>query len=146
MGARFPTRREDGSFTVAALFQINHTSQAQALAERLNRTIRDRLRDDSARLRQEFASMPRLERPGENTIAMVFEGRSDAALWKDWMVMLTREVAEAEGARFVAFEDRVSGQLHPPWPISSYDVLSRVSTASPTWLVTASSVVPTICD
>ncbi|MFN2544153.1 MAG: hypothetical protein ABR600_06225 [Actinomycetota bacterium] len=117
MGARFPTRRDDGTFTVVACFQLDKPARVRDLVERLDRFIRERGGLEAAKLLREFGSVPRIEGVGED-VGVVFEGRADAAAWKDWLVMLTSDLAELEGVRFTAFQDQVSDRLHPLWPLN----------------------------
>ena len=116
MADRFPERRDDGSFVVVAIFEIDRPQAEEALAQQLQLTVAKRGGSEGERLLSEFATLPELERLEGETLGVVFEGRADAQVWKDWLVLVTRELEEVEGTHFVAFEDRVARRRHLTWP------------------------------
>jgi len=64
----------------------------------------------------EFLRPPAVEWQDEEVLDLVFHGRADSRMWKDWMVLLLRELeAPAYGLRFEGFIDRVSGRPHHGW-------------------------------
>jgi hypothetical protein len=68
----------------------------------------------------EFRGLPVEEWQDDETVDVVFEGRADSRVWKDWVVALIQELQSPErGLQFEGVIDRVSGQLHPSWPRST---------------------------
>src|SRR5476651_2313631 len=106
----FPEKRRDGSVAVAARF----TAVDPETNERMEAFIAGWLRGISryADLSQDLIELPHVVAEQEFT-QVVFEGKPRAQRWKDWMVFLTRDLAESSlGLTFVCFYDMVSGAPH----------------------------------
>ena len=115
--ARFPARRDDGSFAVAAEFLAPGVVPERVRA-RLDDSIALRSARDHLPFDTEFAARPEVSGRGD-AIWVEFRGRPGATLWKDWLVALSRDLEESgDGLRLVGFHDLVSGSAHPSWPLS----------------------------
>jgi hypothetical protein len=111
---RFPARREDGTASVAARF----LTAADADAVRVETFVAGWLRGIGryADLSQDLTSQPRVVRNGEFT-DIIFDSKPQGRFWKDWMVFLTRDVAESfPEIRHVSFFDLVADRPHPNIP------------------------------
>ncbi len=107
----FPAKRRDGSVAVAARF----AEVGPETIERLEVFIAGWLRGVSryADLSRDLIESPYVMVEHEFT-HVVFEGKPGARLWKDWMIFLTRDLAESSfGLTFLCFYDLVSGVAHP---------------------------------
>jgi hypothetical protein len=116
MAARFPERRQDGTFTVLARLSVERPDAVRGVTERLRRIIEERTRGDTTLLLRDFSSLPRVESLSATTVDVTFDGLANSALWKDWVVALIRGLEDLPGVRFLAFRDLVSGREHPTWP------------------------------
>jgi hypothetical protein len=115
MAARFPARDLDGSFTVAARFRSSNDHSRANVAAILSDTITRREVGGAPAFTSHFHGPPIVEWQDEEVFDVVFYGRAESPrTWKDWLVMLTRELEAPEyGLRFEGFIDRVSGLRHP---------------------------------
>jgi hypothetical protein len=112
MPRAFPAIKPDGTFTVASRF----VGPAEALVDvqaEVTKSVQ-RIEGGGAAFDSEFGSSPRVERDGD-TILVIFEGKSDAKLWKDWLVAVTQDVERAlDNVRFSEFYDLVAGRPATP--------------------------------
>ncbi|MFZ5895026.1 MAG: hypothetical protein ACOY0T_28460 [Myxococcota bacterium] len=115
--ARFPKKRDDGSFTVLALFSTsdeNVVPLVRAYVEawvRANQTWTRIWRSNCIEVERlefssEFASEPRVEDGNEKLrFAIVFDGRPSALRWKDWIAFLLDELRRVfHEIKFEGFE------------------------------------------
>jgi len=103
---KFPQKRDDGSFTVSALFSMSDENVLAPLREylkawmRANKTWRRVWRSDSIFEEQlefssEFSAEPRVETGTEKLrFAIVLDGKPSATRWKDWLVLLTDDLCK----------------------------------------------------
>jgi hypothetical protein len=106
---RFPSRREDGSAEVAAVFRepLEESRRAidQAMAE-WHRTLEGI--DPSA----DLAGEPQIASSNEG-FRIVFHIRPASRMGRDWAVALVDSVSNHLGPRsFVGFFDAVAGRMH----------------------------------
>ncbi|HEX9035988.1 MAG TPA: hypothetical protein VF808_03270 [Ktedonobacterales bacterium] len=115
MAARFPTRDRDGSFTIAARFRSSNTHARTHVAAIIADAIARREVGGAPAFTSHFHGPPSVERQDEEVFDVVFHGSAESPrTWKDWLVMLVRELEAPEyGLRFESFIDRVSGRRHP---------------------------------
>ena len=114
---KFPKRKTDDAFVVFARFS-GADPQVIALARdyvkawmRANsswtRIWRSNvIREETLEYSMEFLSEPRVEHvAGENSFAVVFEGRATAKMWKDWLVFFVSDFEKIfPEVRFDRFE------------------------------------------
>lgn len=111
--AKFPTRRADGSVSVAGRFNFGGQVAADAAAAKVRSWIAER-EAETIELTEDLASAPYIVVRDDSTFDVVFEGRPGQPRWKDWMVALTRELASTvSNVRFDCFYDLVGDVRHP---------------------------------
>ena len=116
---KFPKRHADGTFTVRAHFRVlapdpsivalvrDYVSawvRANPIWVRLWRS--NIITEERLELAAEFSNDPRVEggMDGERFV-IVFDGRAQARMWKDWMVRLVHEVQKVfSEIKFERFE------------------------------------------
>jgi len=105
--ARFPKRRDDGSFTLVARFAASETDMSVvdlvrdyvSAWTRANRAwVRiwrsDVIQEERLEFLAEFSSDPRVEVGDDgHRLSIVLEGRPSAGRWKDWAVFLVDELS-----------------------------------------------------
>jgi hypothetical protein len=106
-------KRSDGTFSIAARFD----AQSEALGEvdaQVSKSIQTRVERDHAIFESDFSGRPRLVLE-EGTILVIFEGKADAKLWKDWLVAVAQDVDHAvDSVKFREFYDVVAGRPTTP--------------------------------
>jgi hypothetical protein len=109
----FPTRRADGSFSVAAKFASPLASAGDEvnvfLAEWLKRKT-----SNGIDLNKDFIASPHVEIDPSGSISVVLDAKGGSEFWKDWLVELTGLLTKSiDTLSFLGFFDRVSGKPHP---------------------------------
>jgi hypothetical protein len=117
MAANFPVRDGDGNFVIAARFSHSTSSPPASLEEILTAAITRMEAGGAPAFANQFRHLPVEEWQDDKMLDVVFEGRAESRVWKDWVVALLQELQAAEsGLRFEGFIDRISGRFHPSWP------------------------------
>lgn len=113
MAARFPARNLDGTFTIAARFRSSTNHPRASVAAILAGAIARREADGAPAFASEFQGPPIEEWQDQEILDVVFHGRAESRVWKDWVVVLIQELEAPEyGLRFEGFIDRVTGRRH----------------------------------
>jgi hypothetical protein len=115
-GARFPAKRDDGSFSVAAQYEAAAEITVSSVQTELERLVQ-RMSECSHvfSFEDEFTSMPVAE-ARDDLIEVVFHGRPGSSLWKDRLVALCLDLDKSiSGLKRLGFRDLVSGRPHPSW-------------------------------
>jgi hypothetical protein len=106
---RFPTRREDGSAEVAAVFAASLDQSQEAVDDALS-AWRELVQDTD--VFRELSAEPRVV-SSEEGFRVVFDIRSGSQHWKGWAVALLRAIEERIGSgSSVGFFDVVAGRMH----------------------------------
>ncbi len=123
MAARFPHRKDDGSFSI----QLDFESQATVESGRVDDWLRQWLADnspwirlwrgaegkvvkrDTMRFMDAFLREPKCILSKRGCVIIQLDGRSTDLFWKDWMVRMIEDVGAGElGLRFVRARNSVS--------------------------------------
>jgi hypothetical protein len=106
----WPTKRDDGTVSVAARFAVERPDALDSLRDGIARWLMEKA---SARIAigQDLAHQPEPEPLGPSRVDVVFDARGGSRMWKDWLVQLTRELSSIDGVNFEGFQDRVSGEF-----------------------------------
>ena len=108
---RFPARRPNGTFSVAARFSRPDLESLDRLVAFVSGWVVATSRYTA--MLKELASPPQAV-VGSESVDVVFEGLSHARQWKDWMVFLVQDVtASNPGVRLLSFYDLVADAPHP---------------------------------
>jgi hypothetical protein len=111
--ARFPTKRDDGTVSVAARFTFDARAAVGA-AESLVKDWVVRRVAERINLAEDLATDPYVVVRSDDTLDVVFEGRPGRSLWKDWMVAITEEMTSTvPSVKFACFYDLVGDIEHP---------------------------------
>jgi len=106
----WPKRGVDGTVSVAVRVAVGGAEVADAV--RL--FVAEWIAEKAAVLARDLVTPPYVEVAGEGTVEVVFDGRSDNGMWKDWMVALTGDLGRSvEGVQVLGFNDRVSEHFRP---------------------------------
>ncbi len=103
---KFPRKRDDGSFTIAASFSTPDEKTVALVREYLGAWTRanktwtriwrsETICEERLEFDEEFSAEPTLER-GVDALrfAIVLQGRTSARRWKDWLVFLTDDLCK----------------------------------------------------
>jgi hypothetical protein len=114
---KFPKQRKNGSFTVFCRFEaskgkilglVRDYVNAWAAANRIWVRIwrGKKIRMERWKFYSEFRSKPRVEiAPDGSGFSVVFEGRPGTKRWKDWVVMLVKELSTIfHEIKFIGFD------------------------------------------
>jgi hypothetical protein len=114
---KFPKRRDDQSFAVAAIFSLTDSAVVSLVRaytgawvranERWSRIWRSNtIEVEELDFDSEFLAIPRIEQlAGESTFAVVFECRLSSTRWKDWMMHMVDDLSRVfPEAKFERFE------------------------------------------
>jgi hypothetical protein len=109
----FPRRRDDGSFTIRVRF--SSLECAGVVRDVVASWIDRKIHQDDVDLLRDFSRFPHVEVARSAQVDVVFDGRADSRMWKDWMVQLTAELRSRPGlsSSFVGFWDDEAGSFHP---------------------------------
>ena len=108
---RFPARRPNGTFSVAARFSLPDLESLDRLIAFVSGWVVATSRYTA--MLKELASPPQVV-VGSESLDVVFEGLTHARQWKDWMVFLVQDVtASNPGIRLLSFYDLVADAPHP---------------------------------
>jgi hypothetical protein len=111
---RFPRTREDGSITVAARFSVAEIATLRCVQDFVAGWLRGLTATGHVDLLEEMTVLPHVLATEPASIDVVFDGRSGSRRWKDWLVLLTRDLTTSlPELKFVGFCDLVSGTAHP---------------------------------
>lgn len=105
----FPMQMDDGSVRVASRFKLDRPEALEVSQQRLREWIVER----RVHFEADLIGEPQLELLTDQTLQIVFHGKSGSRRWKDWMVAATQELAAVDGLTFHSFFDLVSGHVHP---------------------------------
>jgi hypothetical protein len=104
MPVRFPAKRPDGTFTIAAAFD-GPPGAAVRVKQAVQDSIRVRIGRNYGVFDAEFSALPTVELRGDEVL-VIFDGRRDAVLWKDWLVAITEDVSrDVDGVHLIEFRD-----------------------------------------
>ena len=109
----FPSRRADGSLSVAARYSVSDTSQRKLINDYVAQWIRERPVLSKERQRHELLTDPYIVERPDGLLDIVFEGRPGSRLWKDYLGLLVRDVPHVPGIAFEGFWDLVTNTPHP---------------------------------
>lgn len=104
----WPTKREDGTVSVAIRLEVSEMASIKPVKKCVARWFAEKTAA-GVDLARDLSTPPHTEIVGSSGIDVVFNSTSDSRMWKDWVVDLTREVSAVGGVRVCGFEDRVSG-------------------------------------
>lgn len=73
-----------------------------------------RAKEEGIVLERDLVGLPHVRPQAADRFEVVFDGRPDSLLWKDWLVSVARGLAEnVEGVAFEGFYDLLTGARHP---------------------------------
>jgi len=105
----WPTKRADGSVSVAARFDVSDPDGFDSVRRCVARWLAEKA-EAGVEIGRDLSMPPQTAILDMSKIEVVFDGRAGSRMWKDWLVDLTREItASVDGVRFEGFQDRVSG-------------------------------------
>ena len=101
---QFPSKRQDGSFTVSARFSSAVQRVDKLATARISAWMRAK-EEQRIDVMEDLSSPPRVLATREG-IEVVFEARPGSRRWKDWMVAVSQDLAEGvHGLTFECFYD-----------------------------------------
>ncbi|MFI9386342.1 hypothetical protein [Kutzneria sp. NPDC052558] len=109
----FPQRRNDGTFTVAVRYAVPDVASLPAMREALDGWLQQKTGGHDRTLLSEFATRPHLDSVDAGTVQVVLDCLASAALWKGFMIEITKTLDDSPGVTRLGFWDLVSGQPHP---------------------------------
>jgi hypothetical protein len=107
----WPTRREDGSTSVAVRLPRTEVSKGR-LEEFVIAWISRVTKEHALGLSEALTGPPRMMHRDPTTVDVVFDGRAGSPRWKDWLVLFTRDL-ETSGLdiRVEGFLDLIGGTM-----------------------------------
>jgi hypothetical protein len=109
----FPSRRKDGSMSVASRYSVSSTSQKKLIVDHVAQWIRERPVDEKERLRRELLRDPYVVERRDGLLDIVVEGRPGSRLWKEYLAEVVRDVPHLPGIAYEGFWDLVTNRVHP---------------------------------
>jgi hypothetical protein len=109
----FPSRREDGTFSVAIRYSVSTDEAVSAVRCRITGWIERKSERDDLDIATELAQPPSVEVIDAQTIQVVFDGRPTSILWKGLMIEVAQELSTIDGLERLGFWDLVTGLPHP---------------------------------
>ena len=111
--AIFPSRRKDGSLSVAARYSVSDTSQKKLIQDYVARWTIEKPSRNRAGIRRALVKDPYVVDRGDGRLDIVFDGRPGSRVWKDYLLLLVKDVPRVSGIAFEGFWDLVAGTVHP---------------------------------
>lgn len=109
----WPKKRPDGTVLVAARFKVSVPRGYESVSDAVSQWVAGKA-TAGADISRDLIGSPQTIIVDDNTIDVVFNGRADSRIWRDWLVDFTREVlASLHDARLDGFYDQVSGVFRP---------------------------------
>jgi hypothetical protein len=115
--ARFPKRRDDGSFVVFVRFSTSDDAISSLVVDYLKAWVRanktwiriwrsDSIEEERLEFDSEFLSLPRVETdPEGGFLRVVLEGRPSATRWKDWAAFMVGDLSKTfPELQFIGFD------------------------------------------
>ncbi len=113
-GARFPSKRDDGTFSVSARFSISEPQLRELVEAIVSSWVRKRVSEEDVVIGNDLLSEPRVVGIDAQRLDVVFEGGPQSRRWKDWMVAVVQELTSSiQGVSFEGFYDLVANAPHP---------------------------------
>jgi hypothetical protein len=109
----FPRRRADGSLSVAARYSVSNSSQKTLIEDYVARWTIDKSPGYREELRRALARDPYVVVRADGSLDIVFDGTPGSPMWKDYMVIVARDVPRVPGIAFEGFWDLVTNTVHP---------------------------------
>jgi hypothetical protein len=109
----WPTKRSDGTVSVAARFTISDPSDTESIRHTIEGWLAGKA-ELGIDIDRDLTKPPQVESTDQLHADIVFDGTATSRRWKDWLVELTREVTNATDAVVLdGFQDLVSGRFRP---------------------------------
>ena len=107
----WPTRRPDGTVSVAARYRVESTEAFRELEVRVEARIGAFADSNGWKLLPELLRNPYLVRRQDDLVDVVFDGTSHSRKWRDWLVFLVGDLRDRPipEVSLVGLWDLVSG-------------------------------------
>jgi hypothetical protein len=111
--ALFPSRRSDGSLSVAARYSVSGAFQKKLIHDYVARWTIDKPTRYLGGIRRALARDPYVVDRSDTLLDIVFDGRPRSRMWKDYMVLLVKDVPRVPGIAFRGFWDLLTDVVSP---------------------------------
>jgi len=109
----FPSRRRDGSLSVAARYSVSDTSQKKLIQDYVAQWTIDLSARYRAGMRRELLTDPYVVERADGRLDVVFDARPGSRMWKDYLALLVRDVPHVAGIAFEGLWDLATDTVHP---------------------------------
>ncbi len=111
----WPSRRPDGSASVAIRFQLDEELSAASLDAAVQGWLRERSDSQLAAIAADLRASPSVHEAGTDSIDVVIHTRAGRGYYaRDWLVVLTCDLRAAlPRVTLLGFRDVVSGRFRP---------------------------------
>jgi hypothetical protein len=106
----WPVEKDDGSVSVGG--RVATAGGAETL-DALRRFVAEWNAEHATVVGRDLSTPPYIEPVDGGTVEVVFDGRPNNKMWRDWMVVVTRALDESDRFEVLGFNDRVSGRFRP---------------------------------
>jgi hypothetical protein len=109
----WPSRRPDGSVSVAARYSVSSEDSLRAVRECVARVWAHGLAENQRRrIAAELDRRPYVVERGKGQVDIVIDGRPHSRLWKSYLVDVAKDVSHLPGTKFEGFWDLVTDTPH----------------------------------
>lgn len=108
----WPTRRPDGTVKVAARCKVDTAEAFNKLGARVDARVDTFAASKGWQVLPELTRNPYLVHRDSNVVDIVFDGSSQSRRWRDWLVLVVRDLRDdpIAAVSLVGFWDLVSGR------------------------------------